>query len=186
MSALARHRVSGTLVVGPAMLLATMCSTSSGQLAGGASDAGYDGSADGAGPNRADADADGCVVPASCSDLLAKRASLVGDYRAAEASGDLAGLPAIGTCVAAVVAAERASPELCGVPDCERVCVLHDCPGLAQSECVARCNNESSSLGAAQMDAIVHSAAMTPLCTCDICAQDTFPFCEAVWGCQSG
>ncbi len=133
-----------------------------------------------------DAAVEDCPVPANCTDLLARRASLVADYRVAEAHGDLASLPAIGACIVAVVAAERASPDLCGVADCQRICVLHDCSSVEPAQCVAECDKLYPSLGRPQADAIVQRAAMTPLCTCDICSADSASFCETMWGCTSG
>jgi hypothetical protein len=132
-------------------------------------------------------DAPSCHIPATCADLVAERTALVQLFRTTAANEDYDALPALGACIAAIVAAELEQPSQCRISNCERICSFHDCPVYeGELPCVDRCIAQTHAFTPQQIEAITLAAAKIPICGCDICTPETFAFCTTVWDCRRG
>jgi len=126
---------------------------------------------------------------ASCEELASARARLTSEFGGLLEEERYDDLPPVSRCVQEAVALQFADDAQCGLTVCGEICRLHPCDPPGYEDCVLGCQEQSEALGLGQdaLEAILHGAARAPeLCTCDLCTEETFDFCVAMWGCMSG
>jgi hypothetical protein len=122
-----------------------------------------------------------------CTALASKRAEVESEYTSELTQGHFDALPPIGACSQKVVRAQISAAGSCGLTRCGEICRLHPCSELPQATCEEKCAEQAMPLSEAQLDAILDGAALTPgVCSCDICDQGSFTFCQAMWACSQG